>query len=105
VTDDDARGMATALNLAVATINAHSPMTDNQAAALKALETDCCDLLMEFEWTDEQRAGLLRTRDEYLAAHPEEVRTIRTSHGTFDINVRGMMDLSDAVSVGGFFIA
>jgi hypothetical protein len=27
------------------------------------------------------------------------------SHGTFDINVRGMMDLADVVSAAGFFIA
>src|SRR4051812_5064336 len=38
VTKDDACGMAAALNLAVATINAGSPMTDNQVTALKKFE-------------------------------------------------------------------
>jgi hypothetical protein len=108
VTDDDARAMAAALKLAVDTINAGSPMTDNQATALKALkalETDTSDLLMDFQWTEEQRAHLLRIRNESLAAHPDEVRTIRTCNGTFDLNIRGMMDLADVVSAGKFTIA
>lgn len=40
VTDDDALAMAGALNLAVAVIKAGSPMTDNQAMAVKAFEID-----------------------------------------------------------------
>jgi hypothetical protein len=105
VTDGDARAMAAALNRAVATINAGAPMTDEQAAALKALEIDHHDPLLELKWTEMQRADLLRMRNEYLAAHPNEFRSIRTHLGTFDINVRGMMDLADAASAGSFTIA
>lgn len=39
-TDDDAHALAVALNLAVATVNTGSPMTDEQAAALKGEGND-----------------------------------------------------------------
>jgi hypothetical protein len=42
---------------------------------------------------------------EYLAEHPDEVRTIRTRKGTFDVNVPGMMDLAEVAAAGGFTIA
>ena len=105
MTDGDARAMAAALNRAVATINAGSPMTDEQAAALKPLEVDHRDPLLELNLTEMQRAALLRRRDEYLAAHPDEFRSIRTGHGTFDVNIRGVMDLAHVASAGSFTIA
>jgi hypothetical protein len=56
-------------------------------------------------FTEQQQAGFLRREPEYLAAHPDEIRTIRTRHGTFDVNLRRMMDLAEVVSAGGFTIA
>lgn len=88
VTDADAQAMAAALELAIATINADSPMTDGQAKALRTLKTNQQDLLMEFGWSQQQRAGLLTMRNEYLAEHLDGVRTVRTSNRTFDINIR-----------------
>jgi len=35
----------------------------------------------------------------------DEVRTIRIRNGTFDVNVRGMIDLADVASAGRFTIA
>lgn len=105
VTDDDAQAMAAALELAIATINAGSPMTDGQAKALRTLETDHQNLLMEFERSQQQQAGLLTMRNEYLAEHLDGVRTVRTSNGTFDINIRQMMDLIDVARIGGLTIA
>ena len=107
VTDGDARAMAEALNRAVTSINARSPMTGDQIKALKALkelETDTCDLLMDFNWTEKQRADLLSIRNEHLAAHPDEVRTIHVGLEIFDLNVRGLMDLADLVGAGRFTI-
>lgn len=105
MTDDDAQAMAAALELAIATINAGSPMTDGQAKALRTLETDHQNLLMEFERSQQQQAGLLTMRNEYLAEHLDGVRTVRTSNGTFDINIRQMMDLIDVARIGGLTIA
>jgi hypothetical protein len=47
VTDSDARAMAVALNRAVSTINAGSPITDEQTAALKALEFEDREPILE----------------------------------------------------------
>jgi hypothetical protein len=106
VTDTDACAMAAALDLAIATINAGSPMTDNQAMALKEFEIDESEPFWKrLNLTEKQRAGWLKIEADYLAAHPDEVRTIHTSHGTFDINIRQIMDLADVVSAGGFTIA
>jgi hypothetical protein len=105
VTDDDARAMAVALNLALTTINAGAPMTDNQSATLKALALDdnepfYKDLLI----TEEQRANFFRIEADYLVMHPREIRTIRAHHETFNVDVRGMIDLADVASAGGFRI-
>jgi hypothetical protein len=93
VTDDDAHAMAAALNLAVAAINAGSPMTDNQAAVLKAFAIDDREsVFMAVKLTEKQRAALPEIKAQYLAVHPDEVRTIRTSNGAFDVNIRGIID-------------
>jgi hypothetical protein len=105
VSDDDARAFGASLHLAIATINAQSPMTDDQATMLKAFEIKESEPFLTRFLTQQQRAGLLKIEAEYHAAHPDEVRTIRTRHGTFDVNLRGMMDLAQAVSAGGFTIA
>jgi hypothetical protein len=105
VTDDDARAMAAALNRAVATINAGSPMTDNQVVALREFEIRNGPAWPGVELTERQRAGLLMIEAEYCAKHPKEVRTISTHLDTFDINIRGMMDLADVASAGSFTIA
>jgi hypothetical protein len=105
VTDNDARAMGAALNLALATVNASAPMTDNQLAALKALKLFDCELLSENpQFTEEQRVKLRKIEADALAAHLSEVRTIRARDGTFDIDVRGMIDLADLASAGGFRI-
>jgi hypothetical protein len=93
-----------ALHLAIATINARSPMTDDQAMALKEFEIDKSGPFYTM-LSEKQQAGFLRREPEYLAAHPDEIRTIRTRHGTFEVNLRGMMDLADVVSADGFTIA
>jgi hypothetical protein len=105
VTDDDARAMATALNLAIAVINAGAPLTQNQANALKAFAIDNNEWWQNLELTKEQRNALQKIRAEYLAAHPSEVRTLRTHRGTFDVDTRSLMDLADVVGAGGFRIA
>jgi len=106
VTDADARAFGTALNLAVATINAGSPMTDTQVTVLKAFEIDDGEpFYATFTLTEQQRAAFLKMKVEYLAEHPDEVRTIRACHGTFDVNIRGMMDLAEVAAAGGFTIA
>jgi hypothetical protein len=104
VTDDDARAFGAALHLAIATINARSPMTDDQAMALKEFEIEESGPFYTM-LSEKQQAGFLKIEAEYLAAHPDEIRTIRTRHGTFDVNLRGMMDLAEVVSAGGFTIA
>jgi hypothetical protein len=80
-------------------------MTDEQAAALKALETDYYDPHLEAKLTKRHRAFLLGIRNEYLTAHPDEVRTIRITRESFNVNVRGIMDLADVASAGKFTIA
>jgi hypothetical protein len=70
VTDDDARAMAAALNRAVATINAGSPMTDNQVVALREFEIRNGPAWPGVELTERQRAGLLMIEAEYFAKHP-----------------------------------
>src|SRR4051794_38182995 len=77
VTATDASAMAAALNLAVATIDAGTPINEIQATALKGLEIDEHDPLAKIRWTEAQRAGLLKIRNEYLAEQPVEIRTIR----------------------------
>jgi hypothetical protein len=106
VTDSDARGMAAALNSAVTTINAGSPLTDEQVKVLKKFEIGT-DLVLSqcVQFTEEQRAGLLKLEAEYLAAHPDEFRTIRTRNGSFDVNLRQIMDLADVATAGSFTIA
>ena len=101
---DDARAFGAALHLAIATINARSPMTDDQAMALKEFEIDKSGPFYTM-FTEQQQASFLRREPEYLAAHPDEIRTIRTRHGTFDVNLRMIMDLAEVVSAGGFTIA
>ena len=106
VTDDDARAMAAALNLAVATINAGSPMTDNQVMVLKEFKIDDGDpFWKDPRLTEKQRAVFLALKAEYLAEHPDEPRTIHTRNGTFDVNIRQIMDLADVASAGSFTIA
>jgi hypothetical protein len=105
VGDDDARAFGAALNLAIATINAHSPMTDDQAMILKEFEIQEGEPFYISFFNEQQRAAHLRLEAEYLAAHPDEIRTIRTRHGTFEVNLRMMMDLAEVVSAGGFTIA
>jgi hypothetical protein len=107
VTDDDARAMAAALNLAIAIINAGAPMTDNQAKALKAFAIDDDDepFWQNGGFTKEQQNALQKMEAEYLVAHPSEVRTLRTHRGTFDLDLRSIMDLADVVGAGGFYIA
>jgi hypothetical protein len=106
VTDNDARAMAAALNLAVATINAGSPMTDNQVMVLKEFKIDDGDPFWKHPgFTEEQRAFFLALEAKYLAEHPDELRTIHTRNGTFDINIRGMMDLAEVASAGSFTIS
>jgi hypothetical protein len=105
VTDDDARAMAAALNLAVATINARSPMTDEQATVLNEFKFDKREPFWKTLLTEGQRVGLLKIEADYVAMHPDEIRTIRTGYGTFDVNVRPIMDLADVAGAGGFIIA
>jgi hypothetical protein len=108
VTGDDASAMAAALNRAVTTINAGLSLTDEQAAALAGLRVlgmDEEDLLLEYEWTEVQGTALRKIRNEYLAAHPDEVRTIYTRHRSFDLNIRGILDLAGVASAGWFKIA
>jgi hypothetical protein len=85
VTDDDARAFGAALHLAILNVNAGAPMTDNQVTALKAFE--------------------IKAEDEFSSVHPDQLRTIRTRQGTFDIEVRWMRQLANVVSAGGFTIA
>ena len=62
VTDDDARAMAAALNLAVATINAGSPMTDKPSyGAERITKIDDGDPSLEGpeHFTEKQRAVFL----------------------------------------------
>lgn len=103
VTDDDARAIAASLDLAVATINAGSPMSDNHATALKEFVDDGEPFWKDLNLTERQRNGFLKIEAEYLATRV--VRTIRTRNGAFDVNIRGTMDLADVVSAGGFTIA
>jgi hypothetical protein len=104
VTDGDARAMAAALNRAVATINAGSPMTDNQATALRAFEIDSGEpVWRDLELTERQLTAFLKIQAECLAARG--VGTIRTHKGTFDIDIRGVMDLADVAGAGSFTIA
>jgi len=105
VGDEDARAFGAALHLAIATINARSPITDDQAMALKEFEIEEGEPLYTSFFNEQQRAAHLRLKAEYLVAHPREIRTIRTRHGTFDVNLRMMMDLAGVVSAGGFTIA
>ena len=104
VTDDDARAFGAALHLAIATINARSPMTDDQAMALKEFEIDKSGPFYT-RLTEQQQASFLRREPEYLAAHPDEIRSIRPRHGSFDVNLRMIMHLAEVVSAGGFTIA
>jgi hypothetical protein len=104
VTDDDARAFGAALHLAIATINARAPMSDDQAMALKEFEIDKSGPFYTM-LSEKQQASFLRREPEYLAAHPDEIRTIRTRHGTFEVNPRMIMDLAEVVSAGGFTIA
>ena len=105
VTDDDARAFGAALNLAITTVKAGSPLIDDQAGKLREFEVDDCDPFADFDLTEESRDALVKIRSLYLAEHPREVRTIHTRCGSFDVNLRGMIDLADVVSAGGFTIA
>lgn len=105
VTDTDARAMAAAFNLAVATISAGSPITDDQVTALEAFEIDDSDPFQNVKLTKGQQTALLKLQTEHLASHPDEIRTIHTRTGTFAVDFRGMMDLADLATAGGFTIA
>jgi hypothetical protein len=105
VTDDDARAFGAALKLAIAMINAGLPLTDDQITKLKEFEFDDSDPFADVDLTEEARVGLGKIKDEYLAEHPNEIRTIRTRYKTFDVNLRGIIDLAEVVSDGGFTIA
>ena len=103
VTDDDALAFGAALELAIAAINAESPMTDSQEAALKEFEVTSDD-----PYTDvppQVRAFIIELMQKSLAKFPPVVRTIQTQRGSFDVDIHGIMDLADVVSAGGFFIA
>jgi hypothetical protein len=105
VTDDDARAFGAALRLAIAAINAGSPMTDDQVTALKAFDEkdDGEPFFSCLNLTERQRSFFLKMEAEYVAT--AEIRTIHTLDRSFDVNARGMMDLADVVSAGGFTIA
>jgi hypothetical protein len=103
VTDDDALAFGAALELAIAAINAESPMTDSQEAALKEFEVTSDD-----PYTDlppKVQAFIIEFIVQSRAEHPPIVRTIQTQRGSFDVDIHGIMDLADVVSAGRFFIA
>ena len=103
VTDHDALAFGAALELAIAAINAESPMTDSQEAALKEFEVTSDD-----PYTDlppKVQAFIIEFIEQSRAEHPPIVRTIQTQRGSFNVDIHGIIDLADVVSAGGFFIA
>jgi hypothetical protein len=104
VTDDDARAMATALNLAVAVINSGAPMTDNQAKALKAFAVnDNESSWQNLKLTEEQRKALQQMDSKAFSMLGR--RMIRTHRGSFDVNILRILALADVAGAGGFSIA
>jgi hypothetical protein len=103
VTDDDALAFGAALELAIAAINAESPMTDSQEAALKEFEVTSDDPYTELP--PKVHAFIIEFIERSRAEHPTIVRTIQTQRGSFDVDIHGIMDLADVVSAGRFFIA
>jgi hypothetical protein len=104
VTDDDARAMAAALNRAIAKINAGAPMTDEHVEVLKKFKIGD-PFWKDPRLTEKQRAVFIALEAEYVGEHPDELRTIHTPNGTFDVNIRQIMDLADVASAGLFTIA
>ncbi len=103
VTDDDACALGASLNLAIATVNAGLAMTDDQVAALKEFEITSDDPYKDFD--PKVRAAMAKLIEQCRAEYPPVVRTIQTPQGSFDVNIRGIMDLAEVVSAGGFTVA
>jgi hypothetical protein len=103
VTDGDGRAMQAALNLAVASVNAQTTLTKEQAIALEAFALQDRDPLSNY-LSEPQRSAHQKFEMNYLIDHPRVVRTLRTGCGTFDVDMREIIALADAVG-GGFTIA
>jgi hypothetical protein len=103
VTDEDARAFAAALNLAIDTVNAGSPLTADQAAALKEFEIINNDRYAAFN--PEERSYIALLTEQYHAEHPNAIRRVKTGLGSFDVDIGKMADLAEVAALGGFTIA
>jgi hypothetical protein len=89
VTDEDARAFSAALNLAIDAVNAGSPLTADQADALKNMLTaDQADALKNIEVT---------SNDRYADFDPNEQSCVAS--------LSTIADLAEVAALGGFTIA